>query len=264
MGQHHAQDLAAGSPCSAYVAQTFAKFSTAEPTPSSHEATVTAGAPPDSSFRPPVVSPSDTSDVSASTTLRASSGLIHSRTLHRSAAPAGTPRTPVDDGFGRRPLVTTTSRPSVLRRRLPTPSVTRLPQPHRSSTTRSRTTQDPLPLASVSTATGSASTLPQIDRPPAYTVPRPTASAVQAPTPTSLRLPEPATGPVDERHLRSCVECFTHIDWDREQRAEPTCSVTIRFISLDSPSPPPDDLLDYIPSSRRPLLSKVIALATKG
>ena len=42
------------------------------------------------------------------------------------------------------------------------------------------------------------------------------------------------------------------------------CYAAIRFLSLDSPSPPPADLLDFIPSAHRPLLSDVLALAAKG
>ena len=173
---------------------------------------MTAGAPPGSSFGPLVVSPSDTAGVSTSTFPRASSNLTSSRTRHRSDAAAGTPRTLADFGFGRRPLVTTTPRPSVLRLRFHAPSIICLPQPHRSSTTRSRTTQDPQPLASVPTVTGGTSTLQQIDRSSVYTVPRPATSAVQAPTSTSLCPPEPATDPADDHHLCSCIERFTHTD----------------------------------------------------
>ncbi|CAN0598001.1 unnamed protein product, partial [Laminaria digitata] len=52
-------------------------------------------------------------------------------------------------------------------------------------------------------------------------------------------------------HLLSCVEHFTHTDWAREQRAEPTCSAATRLLSLNSPASPPADLLDLFPSSRR-------------
>ena len=41
------------------------------------------------------------------------------------------------------------------------------------------------------------------------------------------------------------------------------CYAAIRFLSLDSPSQPPADLLDIIPSAQRPLLSDILALAAK-
>ena len=79
-----------------------------------------------------------------------------------------------------------------------------------------------------------------------------------SPTPptrqTTPRLPEPVVEPDDDSLLRSCVEHYTSTDWAREQRAEPLCSATIRFISLGTSSLPPDDPLDYIPCVSRPLL----------
>ena len=69
--------------------------------------------------------------------------------------------------------------------------------------------------------------------------------------------------PGDDPHLLARVEHCTHKDWAREQRVEPLCSATIRLLSLGSPSPPPPDLLDFIPPARRPQLSDVIALAAK-
>ena len=50
----------------------------------------------------------------------------------------------------------------------------------------------------------------------------------------------------------------------RNQRAEPLCSATLRFLSLDSPWPPPDDLLVHILSTRRPPLAEIVSLTTKG
>lgn len=53
-------------------------------------------------------------------------------------------------------------------------------------------------------------------------------------------------------------------DWACEQRVEILFSATIRCISLGSSSPTPDDLFDYIPSTRRPLLSDLLSLTTIG
>lgn len=92
----------------------------------------------------------------------------------------------------------------------------RLPQPLKSITTRIRSTQDPLTLAAVPAAAGSASALRKTTRPSAHTVQKPTTAAVQTPAPTSLRLLKPVHDPVDDHHLRSCVERFTHTDWARE------------------------------------------------
>lgn len=69
--------------------------------------------------------------------------------------------------------------------------------------------------------------------------------------------------PGDNPHLRSRVEHYAHTDWAREQHAEPFGLAAIRSLSLDSPTPPPDDLLKGISSARRLLLSKILALASK-
>ena len=45
---------------------------------------------------------------------------------------------------------------------------------------------------------------------------------------------------------------------------EPLCCTTIRFLSLDSPVPTPNDLLELIPSVRRPQLQDILTLATKS
>ena len=96
--------------------------------------------------------------------------------------------------------------------------------------------------------------------------PQPTTPGPPPPPPSTQppRLPAPVVRPDDDPHLRSCVECYTYIDWAREQRNESPCSATLRFISLGSLSPPPDELLDYISSTRRPLFSEVIGLAAIG
>ena len=80
----------------------------------------------------------------------------------------------------------------------------------------------------------------------------------------ACRRAEPAVEPNDDSHLRSCVDHFTHTDWASKQRTEPLCSAAIRFFPLNSPSPSPDDFLDFIPDSRRPRLSEVLTLAAKA
>ena len=102
---------------------------------------------------------------------------------------------------------------------------------------------------------------------PASTAARPAPPSTTSPTSPStptLLLPDPVVDLNDDPHLLARVERYTYRDWAREQCAEPVCYAAIRFLSLDSPSPPPADLLDFIPSAQRPLLSNVLALAAKG
>ena len=138
LGHRFAQDPAVGSPHSLPVGPRLAQDPTVDPlysvpvghvsaltsiaeSPSSSEkATASTGAPPGLVSRPPVVSPSPTSSVSVPTAPRASSGLISSRTRHRSAAAARTPRTPADYGFGRRTLAAATPKPPSTHGRPPT------------------------------------------------------------------------------------------------------------------------------------------------
>ena len=131
-----------------------------------------------------------------------------------------------------RTSATASSRPSTPRRRSPTTRTNPSLQPQHPNAARSRPTPRVVP------------------RPPAHPVPRTTRSSTATPTPSTstLPLPEPAVGPNDDPHLRLCVEHYTHTDWAR----------------FELPSPTPDDLLDFVPSSRRPLLSEVLTLAAKA
>ena len=89
---------------------------------------------------------------------------------------------------------------------------------------------------------------------------------MSSPTSTStpaLLLPDLVVDVNDDPHLFARVERYTYRDWAREQRAESVCYAAIRFLSLDSPSPLPADLLDYISSAQRPLRTDVLALAVK-
>lgn len=78
------------------------------------------------------------------------------------------------------------------------------------------------------------------------------------------RLPEPVVEPNDDIHINSHIDHYTYTDWAREQCAEHLFSASLRLVLLGSPSPPPDGLLGYILSIRRPLLSGVLAYATKS
>ena len=104
VGTRFVQDLASNSPCSVSVGCISTFDHIAESPSSSEKAAVVTGAPPGFDCKPPVISPSSTSGVSTSifprasvsTSPRASSGLVSSRTRNRSAAAAGIPRTPAD------------------------------------------------------------------------------------------------------------------------------------------------------------------------
>ena len=144
--------------------------------------------------RPPIVSPSFTSGVSFSISPRTSSGLIYSRTRNRSAAAAGTPRTPADCGFGRRFPAAAASRPTSPQRRSPTLGSKPAAQRPDNKQRRALHSASSLPPAT-------SSTTPRPDPPSLLqtTDPRPTPplpSALLAPP----RLPEPIVEPIDDLH----------------------------------------------------------------
>ena len=167
-----------------------------------------AGVPPGLASRPPVVSSSPTSGVSVPTAPRASSGLVSSRTCHRSAAVAGTPRTPADYAFGRRTLTAATPRPPSTHHCPPAVSPGPLLRP---STARRKTTQD-FPPSSPATGPGGTPLVLPVPLPPVPRLPSTTAPTRQTPP----RLPEPVVEPDDDSLLRSCVEHYTSTEWARE------------------------------------------------
>ena len=180
------QGLAIKSSCSVSVGQISTFDHIAKSPSSSEKATVFTGAPPGLACRPPVVSPSSTSGVSVSTSPPASSGLIYFRTRHCSAAAAGTPRTPADNRFCRRPPATATSRPPSPQRHPPTLGSKKAAQ--RPATTQRRAalrTSSPSTVTSPSTSqpTPPSSSQATDPRPP----PPPLPPALQVPP----RLPEP-------------------------------------------------------------------------
>ena len=84
--------------------------------------------------------------------------------------------------------------------------------------------------------------------------------ALQAPP----RLPEPIVEPIYYLQPTSVpAPSTTPTRTGRKRRAETLCSLTLRLLSLGSPLPPPNDLLDYNPSIRRPPRAQVLTLAKK-
>ena len=225
-----------------FVGPISTRDSTARPLVSSENAAVNTGAPPGSASRPPVISPLST----IGATEPPPSGLISSRTRHRAATATGTPRPTADYGFERRPKPTVSRRPTSTRRPPTSPAAA---QPRLPPTT--------TPPAAAPTPPAS----------PAPTAPRPVPPSTTSPTSPStptLLIPDPVVDLNNDPHFLARVERYTYRDRAREQRAEPVCYAAIHFLSLDSPPPPPADLLDSIPSAQRPLLSDVLALAAKA
>ena len=68
------------------------------------------------------------------------------------------------------------------------------------------------------------------------------------------------------RNLRftDSVERYLHADWKREQRAQPMCDATMRYVSIGRPSVLPPDGLACYHSPKRPSLSGIKDLAVKG
>ena len=127
-------------------------------------------------------------------------GLIYSRTRHRVAAAAGTPRPTADYRFGRRlpPIVHKRSTPAFRATTPPAEAQPRLPH----------TTTPP------GTAPGPPAPLTPPE-PLAPTIPRPTLSTTfspPAPTPPSLPLPEPVVEPDDDPYFLACIEYYTYKD----------------------------------------------------
>ena len=92
----------------------------------------------------------------------------------------------------------------------------------------------------------------------------PSTSSPPSPSTPTLLLPDPVVYLNDDPHLLALVERYTDRAWARKQRAEPVCYAAIRFRSWDSPSSPPTDLLDFIPSAQRSVIADVLALAAKS
>ena len=73
-----------------------------------------------------------------------------------------------------------------------------------------------------------------------------------------------ATGPIAEQQLYNTLLGYSHSDWDRAQRADPLCDAARRYIQLGRPNPLPRSLCDHLPSHKRPEITDIADLATKG
>ena len=73
-----------------------------------------------------------------------------------------------------------------------------------------------------------------------------------------------ALGDAAELQFADSVARYSHLDWEREQQDEPTCHAAMRYITIGRPSALPLDSLSYYPSHKRPSLSDVHKLASKG
>ena len=71
-------------------------------------------------------------------------------------------------------------------------------------------------------------------------------------------------GDAAELRVTDSVTRYSHADWNREQRAEPTCHATIRYIPIGRPMALPPDFLACYPSHKRSSLSDIQELAGKG
>ena len=203
--------------------------------------TVDAGDPPGLAFALPVVSPPST----IGTTVPVPPDLISSRTRHLAAAAARTPRATADYGFGPWPSKPTSNlyrAPTPPNRVPPRPSAPPKPQitpPPPAGAANIGGVHWPTNALDIIVSTTCAPFLdPVVEPNDPLSRPTPIPHLPRPPSPPWPHPPEPVVKPDDNPHLLSCVEHFTHTDWGREQRAEPLCSATIRFLSLNSPAPP--------------------------
>ena len=225
-----------------FVGPISTRDSTARPLVSPDNAAVNTGAPPGSASRPPVGSSLST----IGATEPPPSGLISSRTRHRAAEAAGPPST------CRRLWVRRPSATNRIQKTYTHPSTTHAPGRGPAKASSDDNASSCRPHGARVTRTNPTKAGPSFDVFPAV------------PINTNASAHGCCCQPQRRPHLLARVERYIYRDWAREQRAEPVCYAAIRFLSLDSPSPPPADLLDSIPSAQRPLLSDVLALAAKG
>ena len=173
---------------------------------------------------------------------------ISTGTRRRSATAAGKPPPAVNYGFGPGGV------PAPSSRRRTTPPRARRPRP----------------------ASSFAAT-PTLANPPARTVPLPSDHDHAEPigNPLLRILPPPGDTPATlttsdaldnavELRFSDSVARYSHTDRKREQHAEPTCHATIRYITIGRPSALPPDFLTCYPSPKRPSLSDIRELASKG
>ena len=65
-------------------------------------------------------------------------------------------------------------------------------------------------------------------------------------------------------HLSSTLLNYSHSDWEQEQREDPLCDATHRYIQLGCPQPLLTSLCDHIPSHQRRDPADILDLAAKG
>ena len=73
-----------------------------------------------------------------------------------------------------------------------------------------------------------------------------------------------ALGDAAELRFADSVARYSHVDWKREQHAEPTCHAMMRYVSIGRPSVLPLDFLACYPIHKRPSLSDINELAGKS
>ena len=71
-------------------------------------------------------------------------------------------------------------------------------------------------------------------------------------------------GAAAELHFGDSAARYSHPDWEREQRAEPTCYAPIQYILLGWPLALPTEVLARFPSHQHPPFSETQELAGKG
>ena len=73
-----------------------------------------------------------------------------------------------------------------------------------------------------------------------------------------------ALGAAAELHFGDSAARYSHADWERGQRAEPTCYAALRYILLGRPLALPTEVSSRFPSHQRPPFLEIQELAGKG
>ena len=175
-------------------------------------------------------------------------GRISARMRRRTTAAAGAAQSAVDYGFG----------PG----RVPRTSPSRVHPPPRVSRPR-------LSLAAAPSASGAPTPVPTVSMPsdrdrtePLGLPPSRLSTPLESPSvPTAVL---DALGAAAELRLDDSAARYWHVDWEREQLAEPTRYASIQYILLGRPLASPTEVLTRFPSHQRPPFSGIQELAGKG
>ena len=73
-----------------------------------------------------------------------------------------------------------------------------------------------------------------------------------------------ALGAAAEPHFGDSAARYSHTDWERHERAEPTCYAAIQYIVLGRLLALPTELLARFPSHQRPPFAEIQELVGKG